>query len=141
MKDWQDHKGCKMKEFDDYIKEVLKTESNDFNMVNFKTNSRLLHASMGLVTESGEFQDTLKKFLFYDKEMDVTNLKEELGDIMWYFAIACDSLGIDFEDILESNINKLRSRYNSGFTQGEAINRNIKEERKILENEDKEFRL
>lgn len=97
----------------------------------------LLHASMGLVTEAGEFQDALKKHIFYGKPLDTTNLKEEIGDILWYCAIALEALGTDFESVMQTNIDKLKARYPEKFTENSAINRNVEQERKILENDKK----
>lgn len=94
----------------------------------------LLHASMGLVTEAGEFQDMLKKHVFYGRELDEVNLKEEIGDILWYCAIALDALGSDFESVMQTNIDKLKARYPEKFTEDSANNRDLDTEREILEN-------
>lgn len=95
----------------------------------------LLHASMGLVTEAGEFQDMIKKHIFYGKERDDVNLKEEIGDILWYCAIALEALGADFESVMKTNIDKLKARYPEKFTEEAAVNRNLDRERKILEDD------
>lgn len=95
----------------------------------------LLHAAIGMVTESGEFIDALKKNIFYDKPLDIVNLKEELGDLLWYVALAIRILGEDFEQIMETNINKLKARYPEEFTEHHALNRDLNKEREILENE------
>jgi NTP pyrophosphatase (non-canonical NTP hydrolase) len=71
----------------------------------------LIHYALGLCTESGEFSTALKKHLFYGKELDETNLKEELGDLLWYIARACEALDTTLEEVMESNISKLRIRY------------------------------
>lgn len=96
----------------------------------------LLHASMGLVTEAGEFQDAIKKHLYYGRELDTVNLKEELGDLIWYCAIALEALGTDFESVMQTNIDKLSARYPEKFTEELAENRDLEKERAILENED-----
>lgn len=93
----------------------------------------LLHASMGLVTEAGEFQDMLKKHFFYGKPLDEVNLKEEIGDLLWYCAIALEALGTDFESVMQTNIDKLRARYPQEFTEELAENRDLAKERDILE--------
>jgi NTP pyrophosphatase (non-canonical NTP hydrolase) len=94
----------------------------------------LLHASMGLVTEAGEFQDMLKKHVFYGKPLDKVNLKEEIGDLLWYCAIALEALGTDFQAVMQTNIDKLKARYPEKFTEEKAENRNLVREREILEN-------
>jgi len=94
----------------------------------------LLHASMGLVTEAGEFQDALKKHVFYGKPLDKVNLKEEIGDLLWYCAIALEALDTDFQAVMQTNIDKLKARYPEKFTEEKAENRDLDKERKILEN-------
>jgi NTP pyrophosphatase (non-canonical NTP hydrolase) len=94
---------------------------------------RLLHAGMGMVTESAEFVDVLKKYMMYGKPMDKTNLAEEVGDQLWYIAIACDVLGVKLEDLMANNIQKLRTRYPNKFTSYDAVNRNLDAERDILD--------
>ena len=41
-------------------------------------------------------------------------MKRELGDIMWYVAQACMGLNVSLDDIIEMNVDKLRSRYPGG---------------------------
>jgi len=94
---------------------------------------RLLHAAMGLCTEVGEFMDMLKKHILYGKPLDEVNLKEELGDELWYTALALDELKSTFDECMDVNIKKLRLRYPNKFTEKDALNRNLSEERKILE--------
>jgi len=95
----------------------------------------LIHASMGLVTEAGEFQDMLKKHLYYGRELDEVNLKEEIGDVLWYCAIALNALGTDFETVMQTNIDKLKARFPEKFTEEDANTRNLDKEREILEKE------
>lgn len=95
-------------------------------------NEQLLHASLGLTTESAEFADQLKRHIFYQKDLDKVNLIEELGDLMWYFALACRALKADPEEILSKNIEKLKNRYPEGFTPEDYDNRKIDQEREIL---------
>ena len=93
----------------------------------------LLHAAIGMQTEAAEFSDMLKKRLFYGKELDIVNLREELGDQLFYIAMALRALGTDFETVMERNIAKLKARYPEKFTEELAENRNLDKERAILE--------
>lgn len=120
----------------DYVRCVLRTESCDFDSIRERLTDdkiRLLHAAMGLATESGEFIDMLKKHIFYGKKLDYPNLGEELGDAMWYSGVAIDVLKTTLDEVLTVNIMKLRERYPEKFTEESAINRNIDAERDILE--------
>ena len=94
---------------------------------------RLIHAAMGMCTEAGEFQDHLKWHLFYGKPLDSINLAEEIGDIMWYLALAANALRIDLIDVATKNIAKLRARYPERFSEYDALNRDLDAERKVLE--------
>jgi len=95
--------------------------------------SRLLHAAMGMATEAGEFMDPLKKALFYGREVDEVNLREELGDLLWYIAIACDALDTTVELEMARVINKLMVRYPDKFEGYLAEHRDLDAERAVLE--------
>jgi NTP pyrophosphatase (non-canonical NTP hydrolase) len=120
-----------------YVENVLVTEARDFTPVKDRMQDtgtvRLMHAMIGMATESGEIQDQLKKHIFYGKPLDKTNLVEELGDLMWYVGIMANQLDVSLEEVMEKNIAKLRKRYGEKFTEAAALNRNLDAERKILE--------
>ena len=98
-----------------------------------KRTLRLLHAAMGLVTEAGEFLDALKKHIFYGKKLDYVNLVEELGDSSWYERIACDALEVRYLEMLDKNVTKLRARFPGKFSGAQAIDRDVANERAVLE--------
>lgn len=72
----------------DYIEQCVALESTNW----YEPNRRLLHAAMGLVTESSELMSSVSK----------ENFVEELGDVLWYVAIACDVLEISLDEAEES---------------------------------------
>jgi NTP pyrophosphatase (non-canonical NTP hydrolase) len=93
------------------IEELRNQESPVFNP------RLLLRASPGLASESGEFQEIVKKVFFQGKPMNEEtrfHAKRELGDIMWYWTNACTALGLDPNEVIEENVNKLQSRYPGG---------------------------
>lgn len=94
---------------------------------------RLLHYALGLCTEVGELQDAIKKFVAYGKDIDKVNIKEELGDILWYHARLCALFGFTYEEVMELNIEKLKARYGNKFTEHAALNRDLNKEREVLE--------
>ncbi len=100
-----------------------------------KINLDSLHAVIGISTESGELVDAFKKHIFYGKELDVVNIKEEIGDLMWYVALLCNANDFNFYEILENNIKKLQARYPEGFKNKDATERDLQKERKILKGE------
>lgn len=121
----------------EYIEGVLVTEARDFTAVKERMQDtgtvRLMHAMIGMATESGEIQDQLKKHIFYGKSLDKTNLVEELGDLMWYVGVMCSELDVGLDEVMEKNIAKLKARYGSKFTEAAALTRDLETERKILE--------
>lgn len=93
----------------------------------------LLHYALGLCTEVGELQDAIKKYIAYGKQVDAVNIKEELGDILWYHARLLDLFGFTYEEVMERNIEKLKARYGDKFTEHAALNRDLTKEREVLE--------
>lgn len=87
---------------------------------------RLMHAQLGLSSEAGEFADALKRHTIYGKELDRENLKEELGDLLWYMALAANALGESLGTIAAANIAKLRDRYPEKYTDADALARKDK---------------
>ena len=84
----------------------------------------LLNSVMGLCGESGEAIDIVKKHYFHGHELDKEHLIKELGDIAWYLAEAATALDISLEDILSTNIDKLKKRYPEGFDKERSILKN-----------------
>jgi len=91
---------------------------------------RFFNFSFGLMGELGEVIDLLKKHLFHKHPLDKEKLKLELGDLLWYMATTATTAGIDLDDIAESNIAKLKTRYPEGFSEEKSINRVESEEKK-----------
>ena len=120
-----------------YLKESGRTVSDNYEAISGRMTTQqnidLLHAGIGLATEGGEFLDALKKHIFYGKELDTVNLAEELGDILWYVALAMRALDTTFDEQMDINIKKLSARYPEKFDEFLAENRNLQIERDILE--------
>lgn len=77
----------------------------------------LLTSAIGLGSETGEFQEIVKKLFFQGKpltEETKFHMKRELGDIMWYWTNACRALELDPNDVISENVTKLKARYPSG---------------------------
>lgn len=119
----------------EYLAAALRTETLDQEAIANRTSGklRLLHAIMDISSEGGELTDALKAHLFYGKPLDEVNLKEELGDILWFTAVALDVLGLTFEEVMEANISKLKARYPLKFQESLAINRDLDAERVALQ--------
>jgi NTP pyrophosphatase (non-canonical NTP hydrolase) len=87
---------------------------------------------IGISTEAGELLDAYKKHIYYKRELDLVNVKEEIGDIMWYIANFCTVMGIELDDLLRANLDKLKLRYPEKFDSHLAVNRDLDAERNLL---------
>ena len=77
----------------------------------------LMTGAIGISAEGGEFMEIVKKCVFQGKPMDKDtqfHAMRELGDIMWYWMNSCSALGIDPNDVIAENVNKLKKRYPGG---------------------------
>jgi NTP pyrophosphatase (non-canonical NTP hydrolase) len=117
----------KMK-IENYVQLSGRTDVNYAQLDLSDIQKALTHAAFGLSTESGEIVDTIKKNIFYGQPLDIDNIREEIGDLMWYVAILSRHLEIDIPEVLEENINKLKKRYPKGFTEEHAKERLDKKE-------------
>jgi NTP pyrophosphatase (non-canonical NTP hydrolase) len=53
---------------------------------------------------------------------DTMALVSELGDILWYLALAAEALGVSLDQIAKHNVAKLQRRYPDGFAYPEQEN-------------------
>ena len=113
--------------YNDFVKEVTSNESMDSvamyeRIIDIEKTSgvnmaSLLTGSIGMASEGGEFSEIVKKCVFQGKPMDdatIFHAKRELGDIIWYWITACRALNLDPNEVIEENVNKLKSRYPGG---------------------------
>lgn len=100
------------KNSEEFVEHVRKLHNN--SNVNIPL---LLTAGIGLASEGGEFNEIIKKIFFQGKplnEENIYHMKRELGDIAWYWTNACNALGLDPNEVLAENVNKLEARYPGG---------------------------
>ena len=102
----------------DYQRQAMKTLNSKLSRQEI-----LINGVMGLCGESGEAIDIVKKHLFHGHPLDREALKKELGDIAWYLAETAYALDISLEEILSTNIAKLKQRYPEGFSESASLNR------------------
>ena len=108
-------------DFDNYQIEARKTAIYPNKDKNF------IYPTLGLVGESGEVAEKIKKVLrdkngnFDDKSK--LSLKKELGDVLWYLSNLCDELNFSLNDVAKDNLGKLNSRLSRGKISGSGDDR------------------
>ena len=104
-------------DLDDYQSQAMRTAAPA------SKNMHRIHAALGLTGEAGEFADSVKKATIYRQPLDVNNLREEIGDILWYCALAAHSIDANLAAIAAENIAKLARRYPEHYTDSLAAAR------------------
>lgn len=128
-------------EFNNYQSFVLNLEADAEDVLDaFLASSRheqiktirLLHAVLGLASEAGEFADQLKRCLIYGKDLDETNVAEELGDGLWYSALGAAAIGCTLAEIHAANRAKLAARHGRRYNPDHLETRNPEDEREAI---------
>ena len=84
----------------------------------------LRHAVFGLASEAGEVSGILQKE-YQGHEFDNHHIKKELGDCLWMIAEACTALGFEMDDVMQTNIDKLKARFPDGFNVDKDLHRKV----------------
>lgn len=83
-----------------------------------------MHVGLGITGEASEVADAIKKEVIYNKPPNREHIMEELGDLRFYMEACATLYGLDDQEILQHNANKLALRYKSlTYSDVEAINR------------------
>ena len=82
----------------------------------------LYHGVFGLASEAGEVAGIIQK-VYQGHEFDKDHMKKELGDCLWMIAEICTALDFSLEDVMQSNIDKLKERYPYGFSAERSLHR------------------
>jgi len=102
----------------DYQEHSKRTLNKDL-----KEKEQLANMIIGIMGESGEVADIIKKSLYQGHELDRENIAEEIGDIMFYIVNLCNVLDLDLETLIANNYYKLLERYPNGFEVSRSVNR------------------
>lgn len=99
--------------------------------------AEFLHHVIGVFTEATELVEALHNGLV-SGTIDKVNIQEEIGDLFWYIAGLLRLTGADPHKIMNQNIEKLKARYGEKFDAHAALNRDLGNERKVLEDNNAE---
>jgi len=108
-------------DFDNYQIEARKTA------IYPNKNKNFIYPTLGLVGESGEVAEKIKKILrdkngTLDYESKLA-LKKELGDVLWYLSNLCNELDFSLSDVAKENLEKLNLRLSRGKISGSGDDR------------------
>jgi NTP pyrophosphatase (non-canonical NTP hydrolase) len=123
---------------DEYEKLAMRTEADQgkilIRLASLGPDAmRLDNAARGLAGDAGEVSTAVMKFIEYGRDLDRTNLIEEVGDCLWRLAQVCKAAGFTLQDAMEANIRKLSVRYPEKYSDTLSANRNPEAERRAVE--------
>jgi len=109
-------------QFDEYKEKALRTDWADYS--DYHTGDvtpRFEYSAIGLMTESAKVLDLIKKSKKDMVPLDKNRVVEELGDLLWYLNLALDELDVSYEELMQSNIDKIGRKYPVGDKQAEQL--------------------
>lgn len=97
-----------------------RTSRNDIS-----PDDHLFNGILGLAGETGECADLVKKCFFQDGRDIHEDLKDEVGDVLWYVVEVISAMGWTLEEVAQHNVDKLRKRYPEGFDADRSLHREV----------------
>ncbi len=85
--------------------------------------AEMLHMAIGIAGEACELLDAVMDHVVRGKELDVSNVIEESGDISFYHTGFRHAANMSRDEALQANIEKLQTRYPVGYTNEAAQQR------------------
>lgn len=81
------------------------------------------YVMLNLVAEIGELYGKWAKSIRDGKEPTESEIKHELGDILWMLSALCQDCGTSLSEVAHMNLTKLDKRLNKKTLQGSGDNR------------------
>ena len=110
--------------FDEYQKAAIKTAHISHPDDAMMQNSIWV---MGIAGEAGEIVEKWKKAVAYREgnfdEAQFEDFKKEFADVIWYIAVLAESLGLSLDEMMQTNVAKLKDRQIRGVIKGAGDNR------------------
>lgn len=98
---------------DEFQESALRTDNTKQNYEDQESQKDLVVALLGIAGELGTLSTAYKKFLrdgpAFKPYRD--NIKEELGDLLWYVAVLAHKFGLSLSEIASFNLTKTRGRW------------------------------
>ncbi len=85
--------------------------------------TRLIENTLGLIGESGEIAEKIKKLLRDNTKVEAQDIIKELGDVAFYLTALANYFGSSLDEVLELNMIKLNDRQERGVLKGSGDNR------------------
>jgi NTP pyrophosphatase (non-canonical NTP hydrolase) len=116
-----------IKTFTEYNTFAKTTDIFEDAKINNLSDPAFVTKILGLTGESGETADKIKKII-RDKQgiatdNDITEIKKELGDVLWYIATISRYLGTSLDEVANLNVKKLSDRKDRRAISGAGDNR------------------
>lgn len=68
------------------------------------------YVALGLAGEAGEVANQVKR-MYRTDGINRTKIRDELGDVLWYWTACCIEMGFDPGEVMQDNIDKLNKRW------------------------------
>lgn len=102
--------------------EASRTEIFSYELPEFLSVGQV-YTVLGQAGESGEIEEKLKKAIREDDEEYIEEMRDEVGDVLWYLSQVCEEFGWDMGEVAEDNIAKLQDRQERGKLTGKGDKR------------------
>jgi NTP pyrophosphatase (non-canonical NTP hydrolase) len=112
---------------------IIAREYNLTIMENVTSSLSPFEILLKITQKSLKLLDFLKKKLYYNKPINEDLLVQHSQEIISLFISYATTYNVNIENVLDTNIAKLKARYGEKFSSERAINRNLEAERTILE--------
>jgi len=76
----------------------------------------VLYCAAGLMAEAGEVTDLVLKGIKYDTLLDISRMRDELADVLFYLTRLMDLYDTEPATLRDHNIKKLEARHDLGLS-------------------------
>lgn len=94
--------------YQEFAERYMKLDSGGFDL----SDRAIMSYAIGLGEETGEVLGVVNKQFF---AQGLPDIKDELGDVLWYISALATAYGWSLETIAEGNLRKLNKRFPDGW--------------------------